>query len=467
MVRLRVASLAFACVLAASSARADDAEAARTHFSTGVRLYDAHDYAAALAEFQAAYAVKRSPQIKRNIALCLRGLGRHPEAIDALEEMLAEGGDALKPDVKDGAKQAIGEMNALVATVRVRVVYTGRTPPAAVAVTIDDRAVTTERLARPVRLLPGEHVFKAVATGYFQAEQRARLTAGQPETAIEIGLVAVEIAARGRLVVQTNVSTARVAIDGVEVGAGTWSGDVPAGAHRIDATAAGYPAHSVTVNVPANGQESVSVDMASPAVAAPDVVAAHVPHLWYVSGGLGVFGESLVPTAKLDGNGTTKHSFGGAGLVVHGGRRIGAHLALGLVAELGAMATKEYQSTDTLSQNNITVTNWVLAPELRLMSSGKIRGFGGLALGLAGQGVSAKLPQTSAFGGQRTEHGSGVAGIGLLEGGGQLELGRAFVEAALFLDVHGVGTVDTSGDRYFADSPVARAGLRLLVGYTF
>jgi hypothetical protein len=471
MPRLRAASFALACVLAASSAHADDPEAARTHFSAGVRLYDAHDWAAALREFQAAYAAKRSPQIKRNIALCLRGLGRHPEAIDALEEMLAEGGDTLKPDVRDGAKQAIAEMSALVATVRVRVLYTGRAPPTAVEITIDDHAVTTERLARPVRLLPGEHVFKAIATGYFQAEQRARFTAGQPETAIELGLVAVEVAARGRLTVQANVSSARITIDAIEVGSGTWSGELAAGPHRIDATAVGYPSQTVTVTVPANGQEAVSVDMTGPPPYVPDIPPARVPRLWYISGGIGIFGESLRTTGALDDPKNTKRGFGGAGLVAHAGRKLGAHLAVGLVGELGAMTTSSYASS-AASNDTVTVTQWVLAPEIRLMSSGKLRGFGGLALGLAGQGVAAKLPidpSTTVGGssGQRTETGSGVAGIAMVEGGGQLEIGRAFVEAAIFVDAHGVGATDASGNRYFADSPVARAGLRLLVGYTF
>jgi PEGA domain len=470
MLRRRVASFALACVLAASaSARADAPDDARAHFSAGVRLYDAHDYGAALAEFQAAYAVKRSPQIKRNIALCLRGLGRYPEALEALEEMLAEGGDTLKPDVKDAAKQAIAEMSALVGTVTVRVVYTGRTPPSSVAVTIDDHAVATERLAKPVRLLPGEHVFRAVATGYFQAEQRARVVAGQPDTAVDLGLVAVEVAARGKLNVQTNVTGAKVAIDGVIVGVGAWSGELAAGEHRIDATAQGYPSQTVTVNVPAGGTESVSVDMTGPPPYVPDVPPVHVQRLWYLSGGLGIFGESLRTTAlALDDPSATKRSFGGAGLVVHGGRKLGAHLAVGLVGEIGAMATSTYASASAngLSKDNVTVIQWVLAPEIRLMSSGKLRGFGGLALGVEGTGVSAKLPQ-GATTLQRTETGSGVGGIVMLEGGGQFELGRAFVEAALFVDGHGVGATNANGDRYFADSPVARAGLRLLVGYTF
>lgn len=462
-----LAVLALVTLAPVTRAHADEAEAARTHFAAGVKLYDARDYAAALAEFQAAYAAKRSPQIKRNVALCLRGLGQYPEAMDALEEMLSEGGDALKPEVKDGAKQAILEMTALVATVHVRVVSTGHTPPSQVTVTLDDKPIPPERFARPLRVLPGEHVFHATATGYFEAMQRVRFSAGQPDTAVDLGLVAVEVAARGRLSVQTNVMTARLTLDGVEMGHGSWTGEVAAGTHRVDATAAGYATHTVTVTVPANGQEAISVDMTSAVDAPAPIGAPRAPRLWYVTGGIGLFGESLTPTfLGLDDTGTKKRAFGGAGLIVHGGRLVGKHLALGVVGELGGMGSAAYdnlspQPDSAGKRDSVAITQWVLAPEVRLLSSGmNVRAFGGFALGLAGQVVNADH-------GGRKETGASASGIALLEGGGQLDLGRLFVEAALFADVHGTSTTNTSNNRYFSDSSTVRAGLRVLVGYRF
>ncbi len=450
--------------------RADDAEAARAHFSAGVKLYDAHDYATALTEFQAAYAAKRSPQIKRNVALCLRGLGRYPEAIDALEEMLAEGGDTLKADVRDGAKQTIAEMSALVATVRVRVVYAGSTPPAAFAVSVDDKAVSAERVARPLRFLPGDHVFRAVATGFTQAEQRVHLTAGQPETSIELGLVAADVAGHGRLTIQASAPAAKIVLDGVEVGTGVWSGDVPAGVHRIEATIPGVAQKTVTVNVPPNAQGTVNVDLgASPAPEPfPAPKPPPAPRLWYVSAGVGVFGQALTPTAlALDDTGTTKRNFGGASLVLHGGRMLGKNVSIGLMAELGGMSTNAYESAAVkgVAQDTITLTYVAVAPELRLRTTGKFRGFIGLALGLAAQGVDAKLGVKDAST-QRAEKGSSGSGVALLEGGGQLDLGNFFVEGALFADVHGAGAVDGNGDRYFKESPVVRGGLRVILGYT-
>src|SRR5215472_16304843 len=127
---MRGARIAFAlCLVLAArnvSAQPSDAhtESARKHFSAGVKLYDAKDYPGALKEFRLAYADKPSPGIKRNVALCLKELHRYPEAIDALEQMLDEGGDSLKPDVRDAAHKAIDEMLPLGASLRMGAVST-------------------------------------------------------------------------------------------------------------------------------------------------------------------------------------------------------------------------------------------------------------------------------------------------------------------------------------------------------
>src|SRR5262249_49095352 len=124
----------FALLFLPLTARAEQADdQARAHFRRGIELYDRRDHTGALEEFRAAYAAKQSPTIKRNIALCLRALGRYAEATDALEEMLAEGDTTLKPDVKEAANRAIAEMSAQVASVRLRVVYGGRAAPPSVA----------------------------------------------------------------------------------------------------------------------------------------------------------------------------------------------------------------------------------------------------------------------------------------------------------------------------------------------
>jgi hypothetical protein len=482
---LAVVVALIAVLVARPSFAADDAEGARTHFAAGVRLYDAHDYANALAEFQAAYAAKKIPAIKRNVALCLKGLQRYPEAIDALDEMLAEGGDSLKPDVRDGAKRAIAELTAMIASVRLRIVFNGKVAPPTLTVTVDDRIVPPDKLGAPIRLMPGDHVFTAHAQGYFDGQQKLHLIAGQPETLVELGMVAIEIAQRGRLTVQTNVSTSQIAIDGIPAGTGSWTGDVAAGTHKVDVTAQGFEPHSADATVQANTAESVSIDMSAPTSPKPDPyptpAAPKKSYDWYISAGLGIYGETLTFGPVLDSAPGTRRGVGGGGLVVHVGRNSSPHFGFGVVAEIGGLATSAYGSnTNTLKTVTTKLTNWVLAPEIRLRTSGKVRGFAGLALGLSGQSVTADAAFDAPEGtdgerNPRTVTGSSVAGMGLLELGGQVELGRVFLEGSLFADVHGVGAATSNQSynipgqdgRFFGDSPTVRAGLRLLVGYAF
>jgi hypothetical protein len=181
-----------------------------------------------------------------------------------------------------------------------------------------------------------------------------------------------------------------------------------------------------------------------------------------------LFGESLTPTVALDDGGSTKRSFGGAGIMLHGGRLLGKNVGVGFVAELGGMSTAGYTSANVPGVNDtVSMTYVVLAPEVQIRGSGKVRPFGGLALGLYAQGVDAKLGQSAQSGGQRNEKGSSAAGIGLLQGGLQVDIGSFFFEGALFADIHGTGTSDSAGNRYFKETPVARGGLRLLLGLTF
>jgi hypothetical protein len=452
---------------------ADSTDSARTHFAAGVRLYDASSYTAALDEFRAAYAAKPSPGIKRNIALCLKGLKRYPEAIDALDEMLAEGQDSLSPAVREGAQRAIAEMGALVATVVVHVTSSGRAPAFAVATFVDEQPLSANRISRPIRLMPGDHVFTARASNCFDAQQRAKLSAGQTNVVIDLDLVAVQIVQHGRLAVRSNVATASIAIDGVAMNASTWSGELPVGPHHVEVSAMGYRTHAADVTITAAEPTDLAIDMTSmPARTpeTPEIVEAptvRVERDWYALVGLGFFGESLSFSTGLDDNGT-RRGMSGLSLLGHLGRHLGTLFSAGLYGEVGAMGTDPYTSVvDTASRVRVTMTTWALAPELRVRSKGKVRALAGVALGLQGESVSAQLAAGTGSGSLRNEAPSGVSAMALIEGGGQVDAGRWLLEGMLFADAHGVGSVSGSGGSYFATSPVARGGLRLLVGYTF
>src|SRR5215472_224837 len=216
---MRGARIAFAlCLVLAArnvSAQPSDAhtEAARKHFSAGVKLYDAKDYPAALEEFRRAYAEKPSPGIKRNVALCLKELHRYPEAIEALEQMLDEGGDSIKPEVRDGARKTIDEMLPLVASLRIRVVSTHAAVQPAYEVFVDDQPVSAERLSRSVRVMPGSHKLRARALGFQEATQTVEVDAGAYDVPVTLELVSTALAPMETLTVRAVPPDSDIVLD--------------------------------------------------------------------------------------------------------------------------------------------------------------------------------------------------------------------------------------------------------------
>ena len=63
---------------------------ARQHFTQGMRLYAAGDFAGALGELESAYAISPTSAVLYNIATCLESLGRLDEALDVFDRFIAE-----------------------------------------------------------------------------------------------------------------------------------------------------------------------------------------------------------------------------------------------------------------------------------------------------------------------------------------------------------------------------------------
>ena len=111
-----------------------------------------------------------------------------------------------------------------------------------------------------------------------------------------------------------------------------------------------------------------------------------------------------------------------------------------------------------------TIAYGAIGPELRVHSPGKsVRVILGSGFGLEGVGVTVN----NADGKNLTRKAGGVEGLWLLEGGAQFRLGpRMFIESDLFFDFSGDGSIkdNDNSQRYFAGSPVTRAGLRAFFG---
>jgi hypothetical protein len=471
--------LAVACAFAAlvfltpvaASAQAGD-EIARAHFKKGVALYDTQppNYEGALVEFRAAYAQKPVASLKRNIALCLRGLNRNVEAIETLEQMLLEGGDTIKPEVRDAAKKAIAEMSAQIATVRLKVVVPGGSP-IAYEVALDGLVLPPEKAAQPVRMAPGEHTFVARARGYNDGFARVNVAAGQHDVPAQIDLT--PSSARGRLHVVSSVPSATIALDGVPIAQGEWQGEIGAGVHHVEVTAPGITAWgrdvtvaaAQTVEVDARPGEAVALDRPGEVIV-PKREPVRV-YNWILMGGIGVHeGTRTLNKAPFYEQADTERGFWGAGLVLKAARKLGPYVLLEGWAELGGMTPVKYTLNGQRAE--VGIAYFDIGPAIRFRSKGKtFRAVGGVGAGLEVESVTAKLkpnPTTA----QTTQKGAGVTGCFLFEAGFQVYVSpRVFFEVDGFYDIYGVGAAKTdaaSHEPFFLDSPEARGGFRAMLG---
>ena len=482
-------------------AHADDATA-KVHFQNGIHLYDQQppDYEGALAEFRAAEKDKPSPGIKRNIALCLRALHRYGEAIDELEAMLATGGDNLKPATREAGQKMITEMNAFIATVKIKIVLHKSADKQAspiiprVDVTVDDAPVPPEKLGASLRLGPGEHLFLARAIGYGDAMKKASVVSGDRDVLVQLDLLPVATAAElGSLRVHASNPRAAIFIDGVALANGTWEGGLPSGKHHIEARADGQPTFAQDVDIAPGarvdldaspgGTGAITTPPPPPYENGKPPVAKEKPieRNWYLQGGLGAFfgTQTVEPNFEWNETAPSNHGFYGLSILAKVGRKLAKVLSLEIWAEIGGMKPGAYKvpnpsgaSSAGNQDADVTFAYGQLGPEIKIHSVGKVQFFGGTGLGLEIDSVTINnLNSTEPVRDGHTNGPTkavGVEGAWLLETGMQVNFGeRFFFQGSIFLDVSGNGNIkdSSSNDRYFVGGPWTRGGLRLQFGF--
>lgn len=159
----------------AATAQADDNDPevteARRHFEQGRALFDAHNYDAALPEFERSYALLGTRPLRYllllNLAQCHERLFRYDEALRFYQRYLDEGG----PDAHDrvGVTATMQALDGLLATIRVATNADGA------EVWVDDRRIGTA--PGTLRIPGGRHVVELRAGGYLPLREEIQLAA--------------------------------------------------------------------------------------------------------------------------------------------------------------------------------------------------------------------------------------------------------------------------------------------------
>lgn len=182
----RLFAFALSLVLLAASTPGRAAPAApseaKRHFDNGVRLAEDRNFSSALVEFEASYQQNSTAAALQNIAVCQKGLFRYAEAIATLERMTRDFSAQLSAADKRAADDAIAEMKALLGTIVIR------TSPADARVTINEKQLSAEALAKPVSLAAGQYRIAAEAPGHARVEQTVSVVSGQKDVPVDMVL---------------------------------------------------------------------------------------------------------------------------------------------------------------------------------------------------------------------------------------------------------------------------------------
>lgn len=176
---LFLAALAVPVLLSGPSvAVAQTAEArtrARAAYTEGQRLFDAGDFAGALAKFEEAYSIVNNPVVLLGVASAQERLGRGPEARATLERYLRERPDA--PDRAD-VEQRIAALPAAPAVVAPTTGTVTVTSDPTGAVLVVDGEAAGITAPTELTLAPGDHEISFALSGYELATRTVTVTAG-------------------------------------------------------------------------------------------------------------------------------------------------------------------------------------------------------------------------------------------------------------------------------------------------
>ncbi len=203
---------------------------ARHRFQAGAADYEAQRYAQAIEEFRAAYRLFPTPVILFNLAQAYRGDGRLSEAVAAFRQFVDE-----SPNLADTQRQdvetAVAEIEAQ------RAVLSFEVEPAGGTLRLDGREIGTLPLPRAIEVLPGAHAIEIRLDRYVTHTDTVTL---RPHQRRLYTATLAPVAVSGRVVVHVLPTDSEITLDGVLVGLGQITRDVPPGDHTVTLHHAGY-----------------------------------------------------------------------------------------------------------------------------------------------------------------------------------------------------------------------------------
>ncbi|MFO0676082.1 MAG: PEGA domain-containing protein [Polyangiaceae bacterium] len=207
-------------------------ESAIRDWDSAKLLFGAGDWQGAVAEFRRAYELSKNPRVLMNVAICEKNLRRYSRAVAVLKQEISEGTGRVPNEELEQAREYIATMEPLTSTVSIKTTEIGAT------LFIDNVESGTTPFASPVAIDVGTHTLRLHKDGFRDASQTLTVTGGVPASVdMPMDPLLKRVLVDVRVVGSKDAS---VWVDGVELGAAPFHGEIEAGKHTFEARAAGF-----------------------------------------------------------------------------------------------------------------------------------------------------------------------------------------------------------------------------------
>ncbi len=280
-----VATLLVATLCGRTALAQSARDEARTHFERAVAFIRESDWQSAVPELEASRRLVATPAVLFNLGLAYRATGRFALALATFREFATLMGEFVDDARRQEVRGYIDDMASRVVSCRLVV------SPADARINVDGHDA---QRGAGLDLDPGRHTVIVSADGH-QNATRVLDVASASACELEVHLEAIRPV--GTIVVDTNVASAAISVDGQVFGQGTLHHSASPGPHRLGISARGYASIERAVTIRRDAVSTLSV-MLQPTAA--DSVLSR-PWFWGAAGAvLGIGVGALVTGLVMD-----------------------------------------------------------------------------------------------------------------------------------------------------------------------
>ncbi len=243
--------VALAQPAAPTAPAAGSTAAATAAIAAGDKATRAKDYATALSQYQTAQQTVASSRAEMGVADAFYNLGRLGESYDTYTDVQNTYAGKLGPIEKGLVTKRLKELSTKTGYLSIRVSEAGA------EVDVDSKLFGTSPVPTLVRVLTGTHTMHITKAGFTPFDGNAEVA---PDGKAVVDATLAPVATQGHVVVHsTGPDPLRVLVDGVDVGATPWEGDLAPGSHTIAGRSSSSSAEAQTVDVAAGSKTAIDL----------------------------------------------------------------------------------------------------------------------------------------------------------------------------------------------------------------